>query len=317
MFLSHGSWRVWLFILSLSVSIDCSRLLVHGENTTSSAWKSPVVSFPSTISIDNIRNATTNLDDNNGNPLPVALYQMDKHLTQQQHSRVATMHQRSLQQDCITDVTSLGTAIYNAPTNNLLVTELILCSNYFDLSTGEFNIEKKNIHFLCVLHDPLEKCVFDGNEKNRHFNITDASATFQNIAFIKAKGFLSGGAICAFRSSINLIDCDFLGNTATFGGAFFAHTCNVSMTRCNFRNNVASSGGAINAISSNVDLIGSDDSSHPTLIEDNHAFDSGGGAHFILSSVDMNRYIMFRSNIAVSCVILSTISCLNISMAQD
>jgi predicted outer membrane repeat protein len=323
MILSHGSSFVWFVILSLSVSIDCSRLLVHGENTSMSAWKFPVLSFPSTISMDNIRYVTPNLDDNNGNPL--VLYQKDKDPTQQQHSKGTTMHQRSLQQGCIANMTSLRNAIFNAPTNNLtMVTELILCSNYFDLSTGGFTIHKKNIHFLCVLNDPSEKCVFDANAKNRHFYIDRAVATFQNISFIKAKNatpYAAGGAIYAYNSSINLIDCDFVGNTAYSGGAFYAHNSNVSVSRCNFRNNIAGhSGGAIDARSSNITLIGSDDSSHPTIFEDNHVYSElhvsnlGGGALFLHSNVVMNKHIMFRSNTAVSFAILSTISSLNIAI---
>ena len=91
----------------------------------------------------------------------------------------------------------------------------------------------------------------DANNQISIFKIkTYTHVTLKNITFVNGKGFNGGAIELTPGSSIEIIDCKFINNTATnFGGAIYSvvygATLTSTITNSIFENNTALNGGAI------------------------------------------------------------------------
>ena len=88
--------------------------------------------------------------------------------------------------------------------------------------------------------------VIDAKGQARIFNISADNVTLKNITFINAKSDDNGGAVY-FHTGGNIIDCNFINNSAYNGGAVFFNGTTVNNTiKGYFENNTAErAGGAI------------------------------------------------------------------------
>ncbi len=165
-----------------------------------------------------------------------------------------------------------------------------------------------------VINGPTAKLTIDGSGKGRIFyvdvpsktgqpmffsNLTFTGATsgavdgvnealtFTNCQFIGNQTPYSGGAVSiagfpASSSSLTMVDCSLIGNSATTGAAVYC-TGNVSLTRCAFLSNSAGSSGGAIYISNSASVvtitnctIGNNQAIAPTAIYGN-ASSAGGG----------------------------------------
>ena len=119
---------------------------------------------------------------------------------------------------------------------------------------------------------------------------------FENTKFINGFGSYDGvngtkgGAICCepyydqysgqyLYSYINLINCSFINNNASYGGAIYMKYGNLTIDNCSFINNTAQYyGGAISCDSVNLNI-------NNTVFEDNSAVTNAGGAVYIANSL--------------------------------
>jgi len=94
----------------------------------------------------------------------------------------------------------------------------------------------------------------DGNNQSRIFNVKSSEISFNDIFFINANhymkyNYMGGGAIYLDFEycSINLTNCEFINNSATYGGAInsWYSGCFINLINCEFVNNFADYGGAI------------------------------------------------------------------------
>ena len=81
------------------------------------------------------------------------------------------------------------------------------------------------------------------------FSVVARNVTFKNITFVNTDGTDIGGSILFKSTECNVINCNFINNTAGRGAAFYSRDMDaISVVNCNFINNSADYGGAIHAL---------------------------------------------------------------------
>ena len=135
----------------------------------------------------------------------------------------------------------------------------------------------------------------EGTNNARIFQFRDANVHLKNIRFVNAFSNQSGGAICAYNCTLQIINCTFSFNQASdAGGAIYASSAKLDIADCTFLNNTCNGlygdGGAVYAESSSrVNIIGS-------KFHCNSA-DSGGAVNSFTSNMTVEN-TEFADNIA-------------------
>ena len=95
-----------------------------------------------------------------------------------------------------------------------------------------------------ICHDAtmsLEDCEFDGCDANTGgvVCVEYSSATIQGCRFTASNDFGAGtgGGLKVDRSTVQVIDCDFVGNQAAYGGGAYLYHSEGSVVRCRFSSN--------------------------------------------------------------------------------
>jgi hypothetical protein len=203
-----------------------------------------------------------------------------------------------------------------------------------DFNAGEeylhgIPIRNQRLEFHCRLGNSnasgsTEKCTFDAQQLSRHFHISNANVTFYGIDFVNGSTLntiydskndpylynVSGGSLYVNASTISTVNCSFNNNFGGVGGAIYLSYSDLYMTRCHMRLNYASSirydgyyyeysgyGGAISLVYSKLSLVGGNNPSAPTIMEENKADKSGGvimSSHSNITTID--GYFEFQNN---------------------
>ena len=192
--------------------------------------------------------------------------------------------------DCFGAAIQIG---LDVPASNAKVTNCVFRNNsatsYHDYSHGGAG---------CVRTGTLySNCIFIDNKADRGGALTfHASGKIINCTFIDNKAELYGGAISTGflydYMELNVVDCNFDGNTAPLGGAIQAKGLNIIVDDSNFKNNVATEyGGAINIEAEDVTVKDSVFNSNKAHINGGAVYIKGKNTHVQNSSFLSNDAI--------------------------
>ena len=152
------------------------------------------------------------------------------------------------------------------------------------LSEGTFDeVNDRNINIakdLTIQGAGKDKTFIDAEGFSRVFRIDNGNTvTIKDVTFLNGDSSKGGAIKVRPGATLNLINCNFIGNTAEEGGAIY-NFGTTTATNCLFKNNVAEgedSGGAIYSIcGSTLTVTGS-------TFQGNSAADGHGGAIFVTS----------------------------------
>ena len=140
-------------------------------------------------------------------------------------------------------------------------------------------------------------CLFINNVADEGGALTfHSSGTIKNCTFIDNKANMYGGAVSSGflyeTMKLNVVDCNFEGNTALNGGAMWANGLNIIIDNTNFKNNhVTDNGGAIYVTAQDVTIKSS-------IFDSNNA-NVDGGAVYIKGTNTVVKDSTFLSNNAI------------------
>jgi len=138
--------------------------------------------------------------------------------------------------------------------------------------------------------------------------IIDCIFTNNNCGLVGDNDFAEGGALTIRASNVEVINCNFPGNSAPVrAGALAISTdaLNTVIKNCNFQNNYAPRGGAIYIITSNSQIINCN-------FKNNKATDGNGGAIYALATFTSSQNV-FEKNTGINGGAIYSNSTFNIS----
>jgi hypothetical protein len=251
--------------------------------------------------------------------------------------------------ECIYNETQLRLAIINTPNNS--PTKIEICSSYMPINASQPNpsfsnlqgifIHEKILDIYCNINDTTTNhCILDAQALSRFFIIVGSQVSFHNIVFMNGNGmkdtdYPSGGAFYVDLSTIEMINCNFLNNSARSGGGIIlfysifhlrawndshetpitiqdnrasvsggfvmTNSSIITIDQCHFKNNRAQYGGVLFISNTSLMLMGSSDQPVPIVAEDNIATTLGGVIFAIdNSSIKTSKgSFIFRNNMAM------------------
>jgi hypothetical protein len=157
--------------------------------------------------------------------------------------------------------------------------------------------------------DPTLPTIVENNEANSFGGFIYAENSTLEMYNINMKQNTAtyGGAIDSYDSTLKLIGsdnpslpCIVENNKANYGGGFIQATnSTIQMSKINMKHNTAIFGGAIVTLDSALKLIGSDNPTLRTIVENNEANDTGGFIFAQNSTLEMYN-INMKNNTAAS-----------------
>jgi predicted outer membrane repeat protein len=258
---------------------------------------------------------------------------------------IATLPLQLSPAGCVFNETQLRSSIDLASFN--LPTIIELCSDYIPINASTTHgilVHRKSLRIYCNISSVnSNKCIIDAQQASRLFDVWKSNISFHDITFVNGDAkkdtmYPQGGALYVSSSTIEMVHCNFLNNTARLGGGMIlfhssltlrthsssnetflpiivqnnrasanggfieAYHSIVSIGQYHFKNNSAKFGGVFMITNTSLTLLGSSDPQRLMTFENNMADDSGGLilARDSSSLTTSNGSFLFQNNVATN-----------------